>query len=260
MPRIYNSHQLRRRHARKLFGKKAVRAIKKIAQKPVETKYYHLDINVATNATVGPLTWTGSNVILGHNIWNNVPRADSTSVRSRSEMIGQECQGRGFSLKWAIYYPAVRSPEDSTIDETLRVRVSVVKAADYFPFNASSGWEKVSSTASFFDDEDTNVSPPTLVRFNTDFCTVMKSKSFTLNPYGQKGLLSRGKMWVPIKKRIQAADPEPTTGTSSFVGKLKGFQYYVLIELWSPYTLENIGAITNNWVFILNSRVYFKDA
>jgi len=257
MPRIYKSHHLRRRHARKLFGKKAVRAIKAIAQKPVETKWFQIDNNISASP-VGPVAWSGNSAIIGHNIWNNVPRADSIATRSRSEMIGQECMARGFSIKWAIFYPGIVL--DGDLWPMLKVRVSVLKCADYFPFNSASGWEIISPTAQFWDDEDGNNSPPTMVRFNTDVVKVLKVKTFTLSPGGQRGMLSEGKMWVPFRNKITAADPEPVVGTGSFIGKIKGWQYYCFIELFDPSGLEAIGSISSNWFFVANTRVYFKDA
>lgn len=258
----YRRHRrsFRRRYARKhVFGKKATRAIKAISQKPAETKWSVHDVNLGNETAVGPFAWSGDSHVIAHNIWGNVYRADSVGVRSRSEVLGQSCMARGFSLRWAIYYPA-EGTGVGQLFHLLRVRISVVKVADYFPFNLASEWDNLSPGSLFFDDEDSDASPPTLVRFNMDAVKVMKTRTFTLSSGGQKQFLSEGKMWVPMRAKITAADAEPTVGTSSQMGKLKGWNYYCLLEFYDPAGLVPTAELPTGWQLILNTKVYFKDA
>lgn len=253
--RRYRKSFRRRRNARKhVFGKKAVRAIKAISQRPVETKFYEHNSGLASNA-VGPGIWSGASAYMGHNLWYNVPRADSAGTHSRTEVIGQSAMARGFSIKWLIYYPAV----GGTLQHVFKVRISVIKATDFFPFDTFDQWGAVSGTAVFWDQEDGGATgPATFQRFNQDAVKVMKSRTFTLSGGGQTNWVNEGKMWVPLRSKITATDPEAEPpAPTDVMGRIKGWQYYLILEFFDP-----AGLITtaSNYYLNFNTRVYFKDA
>lgn len=254
----YRRHRrsYRRRHnaKRHVFGKKAVRAIKAISQRPVETKFYEKVSGLGSNP-VGPAIWSGNSAYMGHNLWANVPRADSAGTHSRTEVIGQSAQARGFSIKWLMYYPAV----GAALQHVFRVRISVVKATDFFDFDNYDQWGAVSGTAVFWDQEDDgSYGPATFQRFNQDAVKVIKSRSFTLSGGGQTNWMSEGKMWVPLRSKITAIDPEAEPPAATDVmGRIKGWQYYLLLEFFDPAGLVTTA---ENYYLTINSRVYFKDA
>lgn len=254
-----HSSYYKRRHAKKhghkkVFGKRATRAIKAISQQPVETKWYAFNVELS-GSDVGPVGWVGTEAQIIHNIWQFVPRADSTSTRSRSEVLGQECQGRGYSLRWAIYYPA-----GETVSVVARCRLSVISMANYYD-TALSGQFTDSVPASIWEDEAVGAPPlTTLRRFNKDRVNVHATKSHTFSVGGQSNLLWEGKMWVPMRRKIIAAAPESVLGTTDRMNELKDRQYYLVVEFYDPNGLAATSPAPNGWVLQFENKVYWKDA
>lgn len=254
----YRRHRrsFRRRYARKktVFGKRATRAIKAISQRPVETKWYAYNVELS-GSDVGPVGWVGTEADILHNIWQFVPRADSALTRSRSEVLGQECQGRGYSLRWAINYPAGEVPS-----VVARCRITVFSMAAYYDTDLS-GQFTDSVPAGVYEDEAVGAPPlATLRRFNRDRVKVLASRSHTFSIGGQSNLLWEGKLWVPMRRKIVAADPESVGTSSDRMNELKDRQFYLLVEFYDPKGLSSTGPAPNGWVLQFEHKVYWKDA
>lgn len=244
----YRRHRrsFRRRHARKrVFGKKATRAIQAIAAKREETKWY---INTQDISGL-PASAGGTNSYAAlFNIFDSVPRADSTGVSSRSEVLGQEADLRGFSVKWLMYYPA------GDIIRLCKMRISLVESTVYA---ATSGqWVDLTTTGFPFEDEDGNTNA-TLQRFDMDRVKVLKSKKFTLAAAGKASLLHEGKIWVPKRKKVVAQAQEGGIFGDE-MGQLKDKNYYVIVEWYDPAGL--LTGTVSPYHCIVDVKTYWKDA
>lgn len=248
------SKRHRKTKKKSVFNKRQKKAIVSLSQKKVETKFYELATDVVANPSINPTVWLGGNqVILGHNLWGSVPRADSVATRSRTEVNGQSAQSRGFSVRWILSYP----PGSTSPTDVCKVRVTVLSCDQYFDFNASGQWQLVSTSSAFYDQEGSTPLIATWARYNQDLVKVMKTKKFTLSAGGQKGLTAEGKMWVPCRAKVTAAAPEATVGSTDYMYELKNTNYYLLFELFDPANLNTNSAA---YTFQINTRVYFKDA
>ena len=196
-----------KRHAKKhVFGKRATRAIKAISQRPVETKWF---IHTEDMAPLLNISY-GNSAVFAYNILDTIPRADSVGVPSRSEVLGQQFELRGFSVRWLLYYPADGS---GGVGEVLKARISIVDFTDYVSVDT---FTSIGPSSFPFEDEDGNTNA-TMQRFDKDRVNVLGCKKFSLSQGGQTGLLSEGKMWVPKRKHcvIQGAEGGVFLGTLS---------------------------------------------
>lgn len=248
-PRVRRSIR-RRRNARKIFGKKAVRAIKAISQKPVETKWYPYNSDVLQDLT--PAVWpasfgANSGYAFYRNIFNPIPRTNNPTAQSRMEVIGQQFMCRGVSVKLQV----VRNYPDGAEFDQMRVRVTVLAFSDYI--NQSS-FAPLTLASDFFENDSTLLA--TARPFNMDHVHVLKSRTFTLGVFN--GMEKVVKMWVPLKKKMNVYFDEGTV-SSNTVQRLKDTNYYLVIE-----TMK-LGQTTYGWTppgdaFLVETKVYFKDA
>lgn len=243
----YRTRRHGKRHQkRRVFGKKAVRAIKAIAQRPVETKW-SIWSNSVFNAAYSPSQFGSSYNTAAHiNIFDTVYRADSVATRSRSEVMGQEFQLRGISVKWMLW---------TAVTHPIRYRLSLISFDTYFSTGA--GFNTLSTAAEFFEDEDNGNLLATFQRFNTDKVRVVWSRQLKAQPNGATATLVEGKGWIPIRRKCVVAEAEPTSGTSSTVSKLKDHQYYLILECLDPGLLSTT---TGNYNWVVDFKVYWKDA
>lgn len=248
--RVYKSHALRRRSRRyskkrKVFGRKAVRAIQKIASKPVETKW-SINYQSLFNPVFTPSTWPTGGAAEYINIFDTVYRGPSPGIPSRSEVIGQKFQLRGISLRYLIAGPYARCT---------RVRVSVIQRVLYD--NTGGSWIGASSGSPIWEPDDDGNIIATFQRFNMDQVKVLKSKTYTLNSGGNADPVREIKMWVPIRRMCTMRDEEAVNTTANqVVGPLKDYNYYAVVE-W--YDSEDLQQDAGAYKGYCDFKVYFKD-
>lgn len=241
--------QARRRRPyakRKIFGKKATRAIKAISQRPVETKWHIY--NSAILVDVPAVSWPsapGSQFAVYKNVFQTIPRSNQVGTESAHEVIGQKFNVRGISL---ACYVAWRG--NGSIPSTMRVRMTLLKSSTFYDV---SQFQPLSTSSAFHEDDDTM--PMTVKGFNTSRVTVLKSRSFTVGP--QSALGSKVvKLWYPMRKTLTCYDDEGAGVLTTEVGRLKDFNYYAILEFvsvdgfgWDPPTDD----------LYFRTKVYFKD-
>lgn len=246
------SYRRRTPYKRHVFGKKATRAIKAISQRPVETKHYIWCDDLL--ADIPPATWPSSPgvaYVFYRNVLDPIPRSNSVGNATRSEVVGQKFILRGISIKWAMnYFEPIAGVPSGQAPQSIRVRVTLLAATEYFnqpPFGT------YSATGPFFENEDTNIA--TVKEFNMDKVKIIKSRTFTLSA-GTGRQTMTGKIWAPIH-RIVTIDGDEGTVTNSTVNRVKGWQYYCVVETYNtrPYTWTPPGDF-----FSFTTKVYWKDA
>nr|QTZ83210.1 MAG: capsid protein [Emberiza rustica CRESS-DNA-virus sp.] len=242
---------IRRRRARRpVFGKRATKAIVAISQRPVETKKWPR--SYAWGATILLSGYTaGSSMAMRSNIFRELPRADSTLTKTENEVIGNELMARGFWIKVNLQGAVVPGGNHYGV----QIRLTVYSIADRLP-DAAPLIEGVAASDPIFD-QDFGQTQLTMRPFNMQNIRVLKSKRWDAQYQGNSdNFTSERKMWVPITGRKIASQEEPTVGTSSVFGYLKGRNYYWLLEAYSP------GVTTLNSTFTgdIETQVYFKDA
>lgn len=238
----------RRRH---VFGKKAVRAIKAISQRPVETKWhlFNSDLLIDPPLASWPAgTGTGSGFAVMRNILDPIPRSNNTLSESRNEVVGQEFQLRGISVRGMIGWDPSTS---GGIPSTMRVRISIVQSQDYInqPIFAP-----YSGSGAFYEDDGTL--PITDKKFNMDKIKILKTKTFHVGGEARSSIVAF-KLWLKLRRKVVCFDDEGSGVTGTFVYKVKGMQYYLFVETLAP---GGYSWATSTDFFQLSTQVYFKDA
>lgn len=261
MPRFHRRHGRKKKH---VFSKRAEKAIKRIAQEPVETKW-HIDTeDLATRYIPSTYVAGQQSRLWVHNVFQFLPKDRTGGLPTpdpRDTVIGNEFRATGVSVKWRFAYPApFIGGVTAGTQHLMRVRITMFKMVDYSstapsagsPFQGST-W--VNTTPTFYAEEDSDQTP-TFFRFDMDKVTVMKSKSFTLSSGGQRSFLAEGKMWVPFQKKMVIWDSESSTS----VNRLKDWNYYLLLEIYDPFVLIGDTGNNANWDLQMEEKVYYKDA
>lgn len=241
----------RRRARRPVFGKRATKAIMAISQRPVETKKWPRSY-AWTTTLVNSGYIAGTQFAYRSNIFREIPRADSVGTKTENEVIGNELMARGFWMKVNVQ----SSAGSGTTHSGIQMRLTVYSIADRIP-TSSPLIEGVSLTDATIYDNDFTQPPHTLKPFNMQSIRVLKSIRWDAEFKGNSdNFTSERKLWVPIRGKKIAAEEEPTVGTTSVFGILKGRNYYWLLEMFAP-GVSNLGTqFTGN----VDTQVYFKDA
>lgn len=244
--RRFNSRRRRPYAKRKVFGKRATRAIKAISQRPVETKWYIYDSDVLSD--IPPVAWPNTPLagfVVYRNIFDPVPRTNNVGSESRSEVIGQKFNCRGISVKGLVSWGAA----GDVLGAAMRVRVSIIKTVSYFNVP---NMAVLSSGSDFFEDDDPMA--VTVKRFNMDRVKVLKSQTFTMT-VDATNTMKEFKMYYKCRNTMTCYSDEGTV-TSTTVGRLKTWNYYLVIE-----TLANNGYAWNQpaETLYVSTKVYWKD-
>jgi len=230
-----------RRHRKKrhVFGKKKEAAIKAIALGPIETKkYWYRPDNFSA---------TGTNQDYGrfYNLFYNIPKADVAAVGDSEEsVIGNKFMARGVK----IFLQTINSSDYEVI-----FRATVISDSEFFG-TTTAGGALVASDAWY--ESDISMYLPRK-RYNTQNVNVLASKVWSSSKrYSTQGADECfEEMWVPITGQKTS---EGEAESSTIVGRLKGRQYYLLVEQYiagAPATPPNSSVVVSPFFC-----VYFKDA
>lgn len=239
----------RRRARRPIFGKRAAKAIMAISQKPVETKCFTRSLNYSTYLNTNGYVAPADSFAIRSNIFSGIPRADSVSVKTENEVIGNELMARGFWIR--VNLNAAVSPTAGHYGTQFRLTVySIADQRLTAPYN-----EVVSASDSVFDSDFVQAAL-TQKPFNMQYVNVLKSHRWEARFDGNEdNFQSEHRMWVPIRGKKISTLEEGILASSVF-GDLKGRNYYWMLEIYTP----GASNLTTGVAGSIDSKVYFKDA
>lgn len=216
-----------------------------ISQKPVETKTYTISADFDTFLTSAGFSG-GTFYAARGNVFAPLARADTALVQSEHEVIGNEFQARGFRWNLDLYSNTVGS---------VKVRFTCYSYTAYtagLPL-----FVPVTNSDDVLDPEfPVQNLTPTEYRYNPQRIHILKQKTWTFGAGGTQGFIGNMKVWVPIKGRKISMDEEGTV-TSTSIGRLKGRNYYWIVEILAVGAYTNLSTSING---ALGTTVYFKDA
>lgn len=230
-----------RRRRRPAFSKRQKQAIIRISQAPVETKRYD------ENWAWGPLLVTagyvvGATLAIRGPIYQNIPRADSTSTKNEKEFIGNQIMLRGFRWEYMGYPNTVAAVPD------LKFRFTV--------FEDPTEWGNTVNVANPVDYADPDFNTvPTWWRWNMQRHKIRFQRTFTLAQDLNGPGNTKRKFYVPIQRKMTSQLEESTVANSVF-GPAKEVNIYWMMELLAP-TYTNLNTQLSGFV---QTSCYFKDA
>lgn len=231
-----------KRRAPRRLSKHMVRAIKAISQIPVETKSYPKRDDFQTVLASSGYLGSGDSWLIRRNIFSDIPRADNTITKGEQSFIGNEVQCRGFRIQINLY----------TYNATALGLDTVFRFSVYHE-NAYAGGLSTLSTSNYIFDQDQNTTP-TWLFWNPQIAKVIYRRTFSLSQMTQVNRMVNKKFWIPLRKKVVSAEEESNV-VNSFMGKIKGEQYYWVLEM-----LQAGASSLTNIAGNIGSRVYFKDA
>lgn len=254
---VVTSHQLRRRFRRKGTRRGGIRKmvatakrkrfenrVRAIAAGPQETKWAYGRVQPFTTLPPGVAT---TNFVWIFNPFSHVFRSDTTAVRSRSEVLGEEFILRG--LKMSGYVA-------SNVNRVMMTRLTLISTDQLLNDDSDGDLQiSVSTGNGVFDDE--GVLQATLTKFDTQKVRVLKSTRRILQPAAAgNGTVWRINSFYKMNQKKMAREQEPTV-LGNTVGYLKNRQYYWVMEIHFP----GVGSVDYNPGFgsELASYVYWKD-
>lgn len=234
-----------RRSRRKVFGPKAVRAIKSIARTIPETKYwveYVQPNRYIFSANNNYLSDRSGRYLI--NLYGNIPRLKNALALASQSVIGYEFDSVGVSLRFAATV---------TGNNNYRVRLTVFSSAGYY--NLGLGPDPVGTANNDILDTWAPFTEPTIQGVNANNVNVLKQRTLSLNTDG--GVVRKMNMWVPIKGTKRSTNEESTIANTN-VGRLTGRNYYLLVEWYS--TAATATTANDNLKLAGQIKVYFKDS
>jgi len=233
----------RKRRTNRRLSKHMVRAIKAISQQPVETKAYAytvaFDTLLVTTGYAGGVAHT-----VQANIFSDIPRLKDTLTKTENSFIGNKIQSRGLRFQINVF-----SSNAAALSSDCLFRFTVYKQSVYIGSLVS-----LASSSTVFDQSQTT--SPTWAMWNTQRVNIIFQRKFRLAQLGQiNGIVNR-KFWVPLRKQVEATEEE-STAVNTYMGEVKGMQYYWVLEILSP---GNPSTLTTSYDGYVNTKVYFKDA
>lgn len=229
------------RRSRKHLSKFMVRAIKAVAAKPVETKRFTTFAQLPTLLLDSGYT-AGEYVVIASNIFSPIPRFKNALTRTEDSFVGNEIHARGFKFMMNVYTTTASTVPD------IMMRFSIHKRTYYNNANVF----QVNAGGQEFDQEFSNI--PTQSVWNRQLLSVIYSKKFRLgNESTGRGVIEK-KFWVPLRKKVVSSEEEGLL-TASYMGMIKGEQYYWALEIWGASQSDLRAAVVGN----VSTAVYFKD-
>lgn len=236
-----------KRHKRhyKPLSKHMVRAIKAIAQKPVETKDNPYNQTISTYLTSAGFV-SGAQASIRHNIYSDIPREGSTVAREEHEFEGTSIQSRG--LRWLInmWVSSVEVP-GGLFD--VQFRFTVYSENDYFGNITGPG-----PANDIFDQEQETTA--TWATWNPQKVKIHFQRKFRLNNDGNRNALLSKKFYVPLRRKITSAT-DGQVDSNAYMGEVKGMQTYWVLEVFAPGLGVDLTSYLNGTI---SWKLYFKDA
>lgn len=232
----------RKRRTNRRLSPHMVRAIKAISQGPVETKSYpYREDNFQNLLALSGYGGVSPSHIIRQNIYSDIPSSRNLVTKSEQTFIGDEIQSRGFRIQFALqsYSSVALQPDD-------RFRFSVYHENGY-----ANGISTLTATNYIFDQDQTT--QPTSLFWNPQIAKIIYRRTFTFAKNTQTSKVLVKKFWVPLKRKVTRVDEESVI-TASYMGRIKGEQYYWVLEIFSP------GLNLTHVFGSVSSRIYFKDA
>lgn len=230
------------RRKKRVFSKRAEKAIQRIAQGPVETKHYDAADTILNYLNVAGYV-TGSTAVIRVPFWAGIPRLKNTATKTENSFIGDKIHTRG--LRWEFhgwpFLPAA-SPD-------IQYRFTVYSENNYY-----SGITGPAPTDVMFDQAFSNL--PTWSRWNVQTTKIHYRRTWKLgqSSVGQ-GSVNK-KFWVPIRRTLTSEEEESTL-SNSFFGQSKGMNMYWVLEVYAPNVGTNLNTLVNG---VISYSSYFKDA
>jgi len=230
----------KRRPARRL-SKHMVRAIKSIAQQPVETKIFPLrgDFSSFLN-NAGYISGASWNI--RQNIFSEIPRLKNSATKTEISFVGNEIQARGFKWRFHGYVNTAGATPNA------RFRFTVYHIPGY-----QSGTSGIFANGSDFNQDYTNV--PTWATWNRQTTKIIFQRSFSMNESSTDPGHTVRSFWIPMRKRV-IAQADESIALNTTMAQIKGEQYYWVLECFAP-TIADLKA---NIQGSIDTSLYFKDA
>jgi len=180
--------------------------------------------------------------LIRKNIYSDIPRFKNALTKTEESFIGDEIQSRGFRIQFAL-----QTFNSAALGDDVRFRFSVYHENGY-----AGGISTLLSSNYIFDQDQTT--DPTQLFWNPQIAKRIFSRTFTLMQTTQRNHMLVKKFYVPLRRKVIAVDEE-TTLTNSYMGRIKGEQYYWVLEILS------VGGNLDDYLYgNVSTRVYFKDA
>lgn len=242
-----------RRHRRKAFSKRQVKAIQSIATKPVETKHFPFFGTLASFAAAASYS-AGANMILCRNIYAGISRSTNQQsdslISSEHSFIGNEIMSRGF--RWEFKAFAYSSTPGAQLD--VQFRYTCFSVGDYY--GAATFGISPTNGAIFDLDHGTT---PTWSKWNTQGISIHLQRSFRLDNNGNQNSIVNRKFYVPLRRKITSALDRDVADNSDQMFQIKNNQVYWALEVFAPGFPDegNLTAYLNGQI---DTAIYFKDA
>nr|QTZ83214.1 MAG: capsid protein [Fringilla montifringilla CRESS-DNA-virus sp.] len=235
-----------RRRRRSVFGKKAVAAIKRIAQQPVETKHFPFYQDLFTWLNDAGYV-SGPSLVFLHNVYGQIPRENNTLTRTENSVVGNEFMSRG--LRWELNAFTVASTPGASFD--VQLRFTCFSYAEYL----GSGTIGVAPNDDHLFDTQ-NDTTPTWSKWNTQAVKIHKQVIFRIDNNGNQNAMVRRKFYIPLRRKI-TSQLDQNLVANSFVREIKNNQVYWALEVFIPGFVGNI----REYLFgNISTNIYFKDA
>lgn len=242
----YSRRRRTTRRKRRVFSKRAEKAIVRLATKPVETKRFPY-INSITGFFNDAGYISGPTAVIARNAFGPIPRENNTLTNTAHTMVGDEIMARG--LRFELHLYGLAATAGSMYDAMFRF--TVFEMSDYY----ASTFGVSPSDASIFDQEHNNV--PTWSKWNVQNVNIRKQSTFRWDNNGNLNAILRRKFYVPIRRKLTAV-LEGTTVTNGFLREVKGTQIYWALEIFVPgFALA--GDLKTFIQGNVDTNVYFKD-
>jgi len=218
-----------------------VRAIRAIAQGPVETKYHSNNYTMAVWLT-GASYAGGPEAVIRQPLWAEIPRFKNTSTKTEHSFIGNEIMSRGF--RWELHLNSLNS---TALGNDIQFRWTVYKDPLYGAAIGVGPSDRI-----FNQDFDTT---STRARWNTQAASIIFQRHWSWKMTGQVGSMHQKKFYVKMRRKLTAVSEESTV-VNTYLGETKGGTYYWVLEAFS-YNTSNL---SSQFTGYMSTQAYFKDA
>lgn len=221
-------------------------AVKSVMFKTLETKKF------VTNYFVNVLYpfSAATTYSVCHPFLSDLPRSNNTLTRSDYTFVGNQIYLKGIKF-WPLF---TFTTSGGTLPVTgIRVRMSIISTADRVSSVIGPAQFGAPLPAWF---EEGAANPPTMIAFNTERVTVLKSWTRTLNYAAGNQHIIPMKKYVRVSRKMTANSPG-STSVNTFFGDNKGKNLWWIFEI---YNLSGVALSNTSCQLQLDKFTYFKDA